>query len=108
MMIVLGASFFVACGDINGGVSGNSGDNGSGTKFTHDSLYINGVLTQGSEKYKATNQQWVKAANEDKWIEYGVLLKYPNKDLLSKAKLDEKNNTLLNTILFNNQRVYNS
>ena len=31
MMIVLGASFFVACGDINGGVSGNSGDNGSGT-----------------------------------------------------------------------------
>lgn len=31
MMIVLGLSFFVACGDINGGVSGNSGDNGSGT-----------------------------------------------------------------------------
>ena len=56
MMIVLEASFFVACGDINGGVSGNSGDNGSGTKFTPDSLYINGVLTQGSENYKATNQ----------------------------------------------------
>ena len=31
MMIVLGSSFFVACGDINGGVSGNYGDNGSGT-----------------------------------------------------------------------------
>ncbi|MBQ7906076.1 MAG: hypothetical protein IJ361_10015 [Spirochaetaceae bacterium] len=107
MMIVLGASFFVACGDINGGVSGNSGDNGSGTKFTPDSLYINVVLTQGSEKYKATNQQWVKAANEDKWNESGEK-KYPNKGLLSKAKLDEKNNTLLNTILFNNQKVYNS
>lgn len=55
----------------------------------------------------ATNQQWVKAANEDKWKEYGEK-KYPNKDLLSKAKLDEKNNTLLSTILFNNQKVYNS
>lgn len=31
MMIVFRSSFFVACGDINGGVSGNSGDNGSGT-----------------------------------------------------------------------------
>lgn len=37
----------------------------------------------------ATNQQWVKAANEDKWNEY-CEKKYPNKDLLSKAKLDEK------------------
>lgn len=40
MMIVLGASFFVACGDINGGVSGNSGDNGSGTNDNGTNITI--------------------------------------------------------------------
>ena len=111
MMIVLGASFFVACGDINGGVSGNSGDNGSGTKFTPNSLYINGVLTQGSEKYKATNQQWVEAGITGEFSSYPESDRsYPSSlsNLSAKAKLDEKNNTLLNTILFNNQKVYNS
>lgn len=80
------------------------------TKFTPSVIYAAGNLIKNTanDYSYATNQQWVKAANEDKWIEYGGLLKYPNKDLLSKAKLDEKNNTLLNTILFNNQKVYNS
>lgn len=77
------------------------------SKFTPESIRVGNDLVSGPD-YSATNQQWVKAANEDKWIEYGQGAKYPNKDLLSKAKLDEKNNTLLNTILFNNQKVYNS
>lgn len=76
------------------------------SKFTPESIRVGNDLVSGPD-YSATNQQWVKAANEDKWNEYGEG-KYPNKDLLSKAKLDEKNNTLLNTILFNNQKVYNS
>ncbi len=76
------------------------------SKFTPSSIRVDNNLVSGPDYY-ATNQQWVKAANEDKWNEYGEK-KYPNKDLLSKAKLDEKNNTLLNTILFNNQKVYNS
>ena len=74
--------------------------------FVSASIRVDNDLVFGPDYY-ATNQQWVKAANEDKWIESGNA-KYPNKDLLSKAKLDEKNNTLLNTILFNNQKVYNS
>ena len=74
--------------------------------FVSASIRVGNDLVSGLDYY-ATNQQWVKAANEDKWIESGNA-KYPNKDLLSKAKLDEKNNTLLNTILFNNQKVYNS
>lgn len=81
------------------------------TKFTPSVIYAAGNLIKNTanDYSYATNQQWVKAANEDKWIEYGGLLKYPNVSALSaKAKLDEKNNTLLNTILFNNQKVYNS
>lgn len=76
------------------------------SKFTPESIRVGNNLISGPDYY-ATNQQWVKAANEDKWNEYGEG-KYPNKELLSKANLDEKNNTLLNTILFNNQKVYNS
>ena len=76
------------------------------SKFTPSSIRVDNNLVSGPDYY-ATNQQWVKAANEDEWNEYGEK-KYPNKELLSKAKLDEKNNTLLNTILFNNQKVYNS
>lgn len=81
------------------------------TKFTPSVIYAAGNLIKNTanDYSYATNQQWVKAANEDKWIEYGGLLKYPNVSALSaKANLDEKNNTLLNTILFNNQKVYNS
>lgn len=44
MMIVLGASFFVACGDINGGVSGNSGDNGSGNNDNGTNITITETL----------------------------------------------------------------
>jgi len=77
------------------------------TGFISSNIRVGNETVSGSDNYYATNQQWVKAANEDKWNEYGEK-KYPNKDLLSKAKLDEKNNTLLNTILFNNQKVYNS
>jgi len=77
------------------------------TGFISSNIRVGNETVSGSDNYYATNQQWVKAANEDKWNEYGEG-KYPNKDLLSKAKLDEKNNTLLNTILFNNQKVYNS
>lgn len=75
--------------------------------FVSSSIRVNNENVFGSDYY-ATNQQWVKAANEDKWNEYGEK-KYPNVSALSaKANLDEKNNTLLNTILFNNQKVYNS
>lgn len=77
------------------------------TGFVSASIRVGNETVSGSDNYYATNQQWVKAANEDKWKEYGEK-KYPNKELLSKANLDEKNNTLLNTILFNNQKVYNS
>ena len=77
------------------------------TGFVSSNIRVGNETVSGSDNYYATNQQWVKAANEDKWNEYGEK-KYPNKELLSKAKLDEKNNTLLNTILFNNQKVYNS
>jgi len=77
------------------------------TGFVSSNIRVGNETVSGSDNYYATKQQWVKAANEDKWNEYGEK-KYPNKDLLSKAKLDEKNNTLLNTILFNNQKVYNS
>lgn len=77
------------------------------SKFTPESIRVGNDLVSGPN-YSATNQQWVKAANEDKWNEYGEG-KYPNVSALSaKANLDEKNNTLLNTILFNNQKVYNS
>ena len=77
------------------------------SKFTPESIRVGNDLVSGPD-YSATNQQWVKAANEDKWNEYGEG-KYPNVSALSaKANLDEKNNTLLNTILFNNQKVYNS
>ena len=58
------------------------------SKFTPSSIRVGNDLVSGTDYY-ATNQQWVKAANEDKWNEYGEG-KYPNKDLLSKAKLDEK------------------
>lgn len=77
------------------------------TGFISSNVRVGNETVLGSDNYYATNQQWVKAANENKWNEYGEG-KYPNKELLSKAKLDEKNNTLLNTILFNNQKVYNS
>ncbi len=50
MMIVLGASFFVACGDINGGVSGNSGDNGSGTNVTINETSISICITSYPDK----------------------------------------------------------
>ncbi len=79
------------------------------SKFTPDSLYINGVLTQGSENYKATNQQWVEAGITGEFSSYPESDRsYPSSisNLSAKAKLDEKNNTLLNTILFNNQKVY--
>ena len=81
------------------------------SKFTPDSLYINGVLTQGSEKYKATNQQWVESGITGEFSSYPESDRsYPSSlsNLRAKAKIDEKNNTLLNTILFNNQKVYNS
>lgn len=81
------------------------------SKFTPDFLYINGVLTQGSENYKATNQQWVEAGITGEFSSYPESDRsYPSSlsNLSAKAKLDEKNNTLLNTILFNNQKVYNS
>lgn len=81
------------------------------SKFTPDFLYINGVLTQGSENYKATNQQWVEAGITGEFSSYPESDRsYPSSlsNLSAKANLDEKNNTLLNTILFNNQKVYNS
>ena len=61
------------------------------TKFTPSVIYAAGNLIKNTanDYSYATNQQWVKAANEDKWNEY-CEKKYPNKDLLSKAKLDEK------------------
>ena len=72
------------------------------------SIRVDNNLVSGPDYY-ATNQQWVKAANENKWKELEGGVKYPNVSALSaKANLDEKNNTLLNTILFNNQKVYNS
>ena len=54
------------------------------TKFTPSVIYAAGNLIKNTanDYSYATNQQWVKAANKDKWIEYGGLLKYPNKDLL--------------------------
>lgn len=73
------------------------------------SVRVDDDLASGIDYYYATNQQWVKAANENKWKELEGGVKYPNVSALSaKANLDEKNNTLLNTILFNNQKVYNS
>lgn len=48
--------------------------------FVSSSIRVNNENVFGSDYY-ATNQQWVKAANEDKWNEYGEK-KYPNKDLL--------------------------
>ena len=70
------------------------------------STRVGNDLVSGPD-YSATNQQWVKAANEDKWKTFDSGIKYPNVSALSaKANLDEKNNTLLNTILFNNQKVY--
>lgn len=50
------------------------------SKFTPSSIRVGNDLVSGPDYY-ATNQQWVKAANEDKWNEYGEK-KYPNKDLL--------------------------
>ena len=50
------------------------------SKFTPSSIRVDNNLVSGPDYY-ATNQQWVKAANEDKWNEYGEK-KYPNKDLL--------------------------
>ncbi len=73
------------------------------------SVRVGNDLVFGTDYY-ATNQQWIDAANKNEWIEYGSSGKYPNKaKLVSKLNLDEKNNNkLLNTILFNNQKVYNS
>ena len=76
------------------------------TKFTPSSIRVGNDLVFGNDYY-ATNQQWIDAANKNEWIEEGKI-KYPNKaKLVSKLNLDEKNNNkLLNTILFNNQKVY--
>ena len=78
--------------------------------YISPSIYVGDNLVTENGDYYATNQQWVKAANENKWKGYNsdASLKYPDTSLISKAKIDEKNNTLLNTILFNNQKVYNS
>lgn len=48
--------------------------------FISSSIRVGNDLVSGPDYY-ATNQQWVKAANEDKWNEYDEK-KYPNKDLL--------------------------
>ena len=71
------------------------------------SVRVGNDLVSGIDYYYATNQQWVKAANENKWIELEGGVKYPDvSNLSAKLNLDEKNNTLLNTILFYNQKVY--
>lgn len=54
------------------------------SKFTPSSIRVGNDLVRGPDYY-ATNQQWVKAANEDKWNEYGEK-KYPD---TSKLNLDE-------------------
>lgn len=51
------------------------------TGFVSSNIRVGNETVSGSDNYYATNQQWVKAANEDKWNEYGEK-KYPNKDLL--------------------------
>ena len=71
----------------------------------------NTAIIQRNENYKATNQQWVEAGITGEFSSYPESDRsYPSSisNLSAKAKLDEKNNTLLNTILFNNQKVYNS
>ena len=75
--------------------------------YISSSVRVGGELVSGTDYY-ATNQQWIDAANKNEWIEKGSK-RYPNKEkLISKLNLDEKNNNnkLLNTILFNNQKVY--
>ena len=49
--------------------------------FISSNVRVGNETVSGSDNYYATNQQWVKAANEDEWSEYGEK-KYPNKDLL--------------------------
>lgn len=76
--------------------------------FISSSVRVGGELVSGTDYY-ATNQQWVKAANENKWIKFESGIKYPDvSNLSAKLNLDEKNNNnkLLNTILYNNQKVY--
>ena len=46
------------------------------TQFTPSSTRVGDNLVKGNNYY-ATNQQWVEAANEGNWIEYGSK-KYPN------------------------------
>ena len=47
------------------------------TQFTPSSTRVGDNLVEGNNYY-ATNQQWVEAANEGNWIEYGSNGKYPN------------------------------
>ena len=56
--------------------------------FISSSIRVGTDLVRGPDYY-ATNQQWVKAANEDKWKTFGSGAKYPDvSNLSAKAKLD--------------------
>lgn len=68
--------------------------------------------TENNEKaIYGTNQQWVEAGNSGEFTSFPASTDrhYPssvNNSNLSKLNLDEKNNKLLNTILYNNQKFY--